>query len=109
MNNCNCREFVVNFTLINNQEQTATFSLQENTISATFNMSDKIEVYDKNFIFEQAESSDVWNIIHNLNKMPSIVVVDEYNRVVTPEIEYVSNSQIIVRFNYAFKGKAFLN
>ena len=109
MNNCNCREFVANFTLINNQEQTATFSLQENTISATFNMSDKIEVYDKNFVFEQAESSDVWNIIHNLNKMPSVIVVDEYNRVVTPEIEYVSNLQIIVRFNYAFKGKAFLN
>lgn len=109
MNNCNCREFVANFTLINNQEQTATFSLQENTISATFDMSDKIEIYDKNFVFEQAESSDTWNIIHNLNKRPSVTVVDEYDRIITPEIQYISDTQIIVKFNCAFKGKAYLN
>ena len=100
-------EIIANFTLEDDQEINATFEMQDETINANFSI-DAVNG-DRTFVFEQAISSTEWIIIHDLNKRPSVTIVDEYDRVETPEIEYKSNSKIIVRFNYAFKGKAYLN
>ena len=108
MENHNCREIIANFTLEEEQHTTATFSIQENNIETTFAIHDAA-ILDKYFVFEQAESKDEWEINHNLNKKPSVTVVDEYDRVVIPAVEYITNNKIIIRFNFAFKGKAYLN
>lgn len=80
----------------------------ENEMTAIFEIDGKPSG-DKYFVFEQGVSSNIWTISHNLNKKASVTVVDEYDRVVTPAIEYVDDNQIILRFNFAFKGKAYLN
>lgn len=81
---------------------------EDNSISAVFEI-DRAGGNDKYFVFEQASSSREWIINHNLNKKASVTVVDEYDRVVTPAVEYVNDNKIILRFNFAFKGKAYLN
>ena len=62
-----------------------------------------------NFVFEQAIAKDTWIIEHNLNKYPSVTVVDSANNVVIGSIEYIDENNIIINFNGAFKGKAYLN
>lgn len=113
------KEIIANFDLNKPQEQTATFELQENNINANFNIEHQNSINatfeieqkggDKYFVFEQASSSREWIINHNLNKKASVTVVDEYERVVTSAVEYVNDNKIILRFNFTFKGKAYLN
>lgn len=63
-----------------------------------------------NFVFEQGIASDTWVIEHNLNKRPSIIVVDTLDRVQIPDdIYYNSNNKMTVTFIATFAGKAYLN
>lgn len=62
------------------------------------------------FVFEQGIASDVWEIQHNLNKYPSVFVVDSSGSAQIPdEIVYNSENKITITFIAAFAGKAFLN
>ena len=61
------------------------------------------------FVYEQGEASDIWEITHNMDKYPSVTVVDSANTVVIGHITYIDRNQLIVRFNGTFKGKAYLN
>lgn len=108
MENCNCREIIANFKLEEEQHTTATFSIENNTVDATFSIQDAT-ILDKYFVFEQGISSEIWEIHHNLNKKPSVTVVDDYDRVVIPYVQYVDDNNIRLEFNFAFKGKAYLN
>ena len=62
-----------------------------------------------NYVHEQGIASDVWIINHNLNKRPSITVVDSADNVVEGAETYIDENTIELRFNGAFKGKAYLN
>ena len=64
---------------------------------------------DKNFVYEQATPSNVWVILHNLNKKPSIVTIDSANSIVEGSVLYDSNSQLTITFNFPFSGKVILN
>ena len=66
-------------------------------------------VYDKTFIYNQAISSDVWEIEHNLDKYPSVTVVDSGGSVVVGEIVYIDKNNVRITFTSAFSGKAYLN
>lgn len=69
-----------------------------------------LENQDKNFVFEQAIASDTWTIEHNLNKYPSVMVVDSAGNAQIPdEIQYNSIDKITVTFISAFAGTAYLN
>lgn len=113
------KNFIANFKIEEQQSQIAEFEISQNTINSSFNLAPAEEITatfeidkansDKYFVFEQAFSDNTWIIRHNLNKKASVTVVDEYDRVVVPSIEYTSNNEIILRFNFAFKGKAYLN
>lgn len=112
------KEIIANFTIDNNEQNVefelnddanidANFDVVKNEINATFNIN---ECIDKYFAFEQGISSNTWTIQHNLNKHPSITIVDEYERVIPGfAAEYIDNNTVIVSFNAAFKGKAYLN
>jgi hypothetical protein len=54
-------------------------------------------------------SSSTWNITHNLNKYPSVSIVDASNAEVIGEVEHVNPNSLIVKFSAPFSGKAFLN
>ena len=68
-----------------------------------------VTLQSKTFIFEQGIASDIWVINHNLNKKPSITVVDSADNVVEGAEKYIGENTIEIYFNGAFKGKAYLN
>jgi len=61
------------------------------------------------FIFEQVVPAATWVITHNLNRFPSVSVVDTANTSGFGAVEYNSVNQLTVTFSGAFAGKAYLN
>lgn len=57
----------------------------------------------------QGEASATWVIHHNLNKKPSITIVDSADNVVEGAEKYIDENTVEIYFNGAFKGKAYLN
>ena len=64
---------------------------------------------DKNFYYEQSSASSVWEIVHNLNKKPSVMVLDSTSEEVHGDIVYNDDNKITLRFSSAFSGVAILN
>lgn len=67
------------------------------------------DAVDKHYVHTQSVVADTWNINHNLNKFPSISVVDSAESQVEGEVEYVDADNVTLRFCGAFSGKAYLN
>ena len=64
---------------------------------------------DKHYTHDQASPSTTWTINHNLNKRPSVSVVDSaYNKIIC-EVEYTSNNQVVLTMDSSTSGKAYLN
>ena len=69
---------------------------------------------DITYTHNQSSTSDTWTITHNLNRFPSVTVVDTGNTVVIGTIVYNSVNQLPITFfaggnALAFQGKAYLN
>lgn len=64
---------------------------------------------DKYFVYDQALASSQWIINHNLEKRPSVTVVDSANNVVIGEIDYTDQNTLTLNFNSSFTGTAYLN
>ena len=79
-----------------------------NVLSGTIS-SDHVSIKDKHFAYVQSTASATWDIEHPLNKFPSVTVVDSAGSVVVGEVQYISNSEVIVTFNGAVSGTAYLN
>ena len=67
------------------------------------------ETVDKNFVYTQNVASATWVVTHNLNKFPSVSVVDSANTLVNGQVEYNSINEVTISFRAAFAGKAFFN
>jgi len=50
-----------------------------------------------------------WTVVHNMNKYPSVMVVDSGETVIEPDITYDSPVQLTVLFGSPTSGKAHLN
>lgn len=67
---------------------------------------------DKHYVHDQGVPSNFWTIIHNLNKMPTVVIVDSAGTVVEGSVRYSQDNplnELTVSFNGSFSGKGFLN
>jgi len=64
---------------------------------------------DKNYMHQQLEASEVWEISHGLGKQPSITIQDSAGTQVQGEIHYIDTNNLRITFSSAFKGKAYLN
>ena len=64
---------------------------------------------DAEYTHDQIAASSSWVVNHNLNKFPSITIVDSGGSVVVGEETYVSKNQLILTFSAEFSGKAYLN
>ena len=64
---------------------------------------------DKTFIFTQAVPSVVWNIVHTLDKFPSVSVVNNNNILINGEVTYIDKNNVQLNFSAGFAGKAYLN
>lgn len=63
----------------------------------------------RTFVFEQGIPSTEWVINHNLNKRPSIELVNTNGERFEAYREYTSNNQVIIRLDNANTGYAYLN
>lgn len=61
------------------------------------------------YIHTQDSASNIWVITHNLNKYPSVTIVDSAGSVVIGEVVYNDSNKVTVSFIGAFSGKAYLN
>ena len=66
-------------------------------------------IEDKTFVYTQAVPSILWTIEHNLDKYPSVSVVDTANTQVFATAEYVDTNTLILTFSAPFAGKAYMN
>ena len=71
-------------------------------------------IVDINFTHNQNTTSNTWTITHNLNRFPSVTVVDSTNTIVIGTVVYNSANQLTITFfegssALAFQGKAYLN
>jgi hypothetical protein len=67
------------------------------------------EVKDKHYVYNQAVASQTWNVNHNLNKYPSVTVVDSAGTMVIGEVNYVDKDNLIIKFSAGFSGTVYLN
>ena len=61
------------------------------------------------FIFTQATPLATWEIQHDMDKFPSVSVVDTANTGVLSQIDYIDNNNITITNTAQFAGKAYLN
>lgn len=50
-----------------------------------------------------------WNITHNMNKYPSVTIVDSAGSIVEGAVDYLSLNSCKITFCGAFSGKAYFN
>ena len=61
------------------------------------------------FSYVQAMPATVWNIAHNLQRFPSVTVVDSSGREVEGDVQYIDDNNVQVTFSAGFSGDAYLN
>jgi hypothetical protein len=66
-------------------------------------------VNDSHYVHTQIAAATTWNIVHNMNKRPSVMIVDSGDNVVIGEIQYLNANALEVSFSAPFGGKAYLN
>lgn len=59
--------------------------------------------------FKQQVPSAVWVLQHNLNKFPSVTIVDSSGEEVIGRVTYDDIQKVTVEFSGAFSGTAYLN
>ena len=64
---------------------------------------------DTTFTFTQGSASNTWTINHNLDKFPSVTIVDNSDNIVVGAVTYNNSNQIVVTFTETVIGKAYLN
>jgi len=69
---------------------------------------------DITYTHNQSSTSNTWTITHNLNRFPSVTVVDSADTIVYGTVVYNSANQLTITFfqggsALAFSGKAYLN
>jgi hypothetical protein len=84
---------------------TANFALS----SLTQFFEENITIVSATTIFDQNTPSRFWNSTHNLNKFPSVTVVDSSGNVVIGEVLYLDSNSLRITFDSPFSGKAYLN
>jgi hypothetical protein len=66
-------------------------------------------VGDKNFVYTQSVPSTLWTITHNLEKFPSVSVVNINNVTMYGNVIYLNENELQIEFSAGFSGKAYMN
>jgi hypothetical protein len=64
---------------------------------------------DAFYLHNQMSASATWNITHNLNKYPSVTIVNSAGDEVIGDVNYPSINTVQINFSAANGGKAYLN
>jgi hypothetical protein len=69
----------------------------------------EISILANGYIHEQGVVSAVWTVQHNLNKYPSVTVVDSAENEIIAEVEYLDKNTVKITMSGESKGRAYLN
>lgn len=96
---------------INVVESTNRYTLTLNVDNIVADVVEIVEstLGDKHYEHDQSQSSSVWTILHNLNKKPSVSVLDTAGTEVEGRVTINDGQQVVIEFNFPFSGKAILN
>ena len=94
----------INYNDLENKPKINNVTLEGNKTSSELGITG-----DKDFTYIKSTPDKIWEITHNLDKYPSVTVVDSAGSVVMGDITYTSKSSLTVTFSAAFSGKAYLN
>ena len=64
---------------------------------------------DKNYETAIHMPSKDWEITHNLNKYPSVTVINNDNQVVIGDVQYIDKNSLTISFSAEFTGKVICN
>ena len=53
--------------------------------------------------------SKVWEVVHNLNKHPSVTIINNDKQVVIGDVRYINNNELTISFSAEFSGKVICN
>lgn len=90
------------------EESSITNIIGVGNISAT-QSDNTVTITSETYVFEQGIPSDMWEITHNLNKYPTVDLVDSSGRVFKSEVDYIDTNSLVVYINGSLSGKAYLN
>jgi hypothetical protein len=103
----NKNSLVVNYdnVLVDNNVSVINF---KSNLKATLN-NGVVDITDETFIFDQITGSNSWAITHNLNKYPSVTVVNTSDEEVKGGVSYTDSNSLTIDFQTNIAGKAYLN
>jgi hypothetical protein len=61
------------------------------------------------FTHTQIQASTEWIVVHNLNKKPSVTIVDSSGSIIYSDVAYDSLNQVTIKFNVAMSGEVYFN
>ena len=96
-----------NHPLINGVELIGDKSLEDLGIDTLVEA--EIQEATQTYVYNQMSASAEWTITHNLDKYPSVTVVDSAGNAIMGELRYISANSLVVSFSAPFSGKAYLN
>jgi hypothetical protein len=68
-----------------------------------------VQISDLSYVYVQNVSSNTWTIVHGLQFIPNITVVDSAGSVVEGDYSYPDENTVIATFAGGFTGKAYLS
>lgn len=63
----------------------------------------------QSWVFEQPTMSNQWDIQHNLNRYPSVTIIDLDGVEVVGDVTYIDENRLCIDFTEQFSGKVILN
>jgi hypothetical protein len=81
----------------------------QDTISVAIDYEYVQEQVRENYVHDQQVASNSWVVIHELNKFPSVSIVNTANQAVVGDITYNSLNQLTITFTSPISGKAYIN
>lgn len=100
---------VVNYdnVLVDNNVTVLNF---KSNLKATLNSSTgDVDITDETYVFDQSVASNSWAITHNLDKYPSVTIVDTNDEIVYGGVDYTDANSLTINFKTNIAGKAYLN
>ncbi len=72
--------------------------------------SDEIDgSFDKNYVHQQTSGSNIWNVNHQLQKVPSVVITDDSGEIIFGSVSIININTIKIQFSTALTGFAYCN
>ena len=64
---------------------------------------------DAHYVHQQAAASTVWNVTHNLDKKPSVSIVDSGDTKINGQVDYIDANTLRITLSAPTSGKAYIN